>query len=394
MEYQLYHTLDEIQIIGKDLDSIKEDVYSLWQMCFGDTKEYTDFYFRWKVVDNQILSMYKENVISSMLHLNPYELMVQGKNIVTNYIVGVATREDDRRKGLMKTLLETAINQMYKQNMPFTYLMPAKESIYLPFGFRIVYNQEKWNQNIREIIGKSEDNSETKNYEDKISIILLGNEDTERIDELVSFSNKILSENYDVFVKRNAQYYKRLIHEMMSTSGEVELIYKGNELIGYVSYMAESSIYITECLYAPKDEEIVMKLIASYGLTVNQVERSKEIKASLNSPAIMARIIHWDSFIQNVTAKDNISLVVKVIDPIIEENNGVYTLNFSNNGCVTMKTDQTPEISADISDLTKLFFGKLDSSDFDVICLGDKEYMNEKIKKINMYQNVFINDVV
>ncbi len=48
-----------------------------------------------------------------MLHLNPYELAVNGSRKDVNYIVAVATRKAYRKRGFMAGMLKQALNDMY-----------------------------------------------------------------------------------------------------------------------------------------------------------------------------------------------------------------------------------------------------------------------------------------
>ena len=77
-----------------------------------------------------------------MLHLNPYELMVNGSKKDVDYIVAVATREPYRKRGYMGKLLRKALRDMYVSGRSFTFLMPASEAIYTPFDFRTVDEQD------------------------------------------------------------------------------------------------------------------------------------------------------------------------------------------------------------------------------------------------------------
>lgn len=100
-----------------------------------DTQRFVDCYYHYKVKDNQILVLEEDEQIVSMLHLNPYQMIVNGYEVKCNYIVAVATQENYRHRGYMRILLEQALKDMAKQGMPFTFLMPASESIYAPFDF-------------------------------------------------------------------------------------------------------------------------------------------------------------------------------------------------------------------------------------------------------------------
>lgn len=394
MKYELYNNIKEIQ-----------NLYSLWQECFGDSKSYTDFYFQWKLKDNQVLTVYQGDKLSSMLHLNPYRLMVEDKNISSNYIVGVATKPEDRRKGLMKMMLEAAILQMYHEHMPFTYLMPAAEEIYIPFGFRIVYEQESWTQDFmiekERVRNKSISNKGIKNKLEvnEYSVIALGRADNIRLEELVDFSNQLLAKEYDVFVDRTSDYYIRLIHEMESTGGEVLICYHKERLVGFTAYMAEGNIYITEAIYNSDEKKEVMEAITEFIIRNEDVlieySETVEEKENHNPPTIMTRIVNWESFVSNISASCEMEIVIEVRDSIIEQNNGTYTLQFSQQGCRVTRSNKNPEVSADIADLTSFFFGRFDSQNYNKInCSSDKGNTNEKLSQINVYKRIFINDVV
>ena len=100
-----------------------------------DTERFVDYYYQYKMRNNAILVLEEEEKIISMLHLNPYTMIVNGYEFPCNYIVAVATDPDYRHQGCMRALLERALNDMADRKMPFTFLMPASESIYAPFDF-------------------------------------------------------------------------------------------------------------------------------------------------------------------------------------------------------------------------------------------------------------------
>lgn len=108
----------------------------LYETVFAeDTKKFVDYYYEYKIRDNRILVLEEDDRLVSMLHLNPYTLIVNGYEVKSNYIVAVATLKDYRHRGYMRLLLTKALCDMAEQKMPFTFLMPASESIYAPFDF-------------------------------------------------------------------------------------------------------------------------------------------------------------------------------------------------------------------------------------------------------------------
>ena len=100
-----------------------------------DSRKFVDFYYEYKTKDNRILALEEDGQIVSMLHLNPYQMIINGYEVKSNYIVAVATREAYRHRGYMRLLLEKALRDMAACRMPFAFLMPASESIYAPYDF-------------------------------------------------------------------------------------------------------------------------------------------------------------------------------------------------------------------------------------------------------------------
>ena len=109
---------------------------SLSEKVFAeDSARFVEFYYTYKTRENQILALEQDGMLVSMLHLNPYRMVVNGYETPANYIVAVATKKEYRHRGYMRLLLEKALKDMGDQGMPFTFLMPASEKIYAPFDF-------------------------------------------------------------------------------------------------------------------------------------------------------------------------------------------------------------------------------------------------------------------
>ena len=235
-----------------------------------------------------------------------------------------------------------------------------------------------------------------------IEIRVLDPHDTNTLDELVSFTNELLSNEYDVFVKRTPYYYERLITEMRTSDGEVLLCYEQNELIGYMAYTAEEIIYITEIVAKQEDEQEVLEELWGYLKSVTDLDVCKR-KPSSQIIAIMARITNVKVFVRMLTTKKPISLIIEVGDPIIKQNNGKYLVTLNENGSSIEESQDAPDVSIDIEELTRLFFGKISDDELDKLVSENMrnsespekaQTIKEKLKEINSFDRVFINDVV
>ena len=105
----------------------------LWREAFPeDSTEFCDYYFKEKMKDNRVLVREENGEIVSMIHRNPYRIYMRGNEAVCDYIVGVSTLVSERHKGYMRSLMLAMLRDMQEERMPFTFLMPARESLYRP----------------------------------------------------------------------------------------------------------------------------------------------------------------------------------------------------------------------------------------------------------------------
>lgn len=162
---------------------------ALYQAAFPeDTERFVDFYYQYKTRDNQILVLEQDGQIVSMLHRNPYIMIMNGYEFLADYIVAVATEKAFRHQGCMRKLLEKALNDMADQGMPFTFLMPASESIYAPFDFVWICPYTELPMRVARMSAEAQ--------------------------------NRYLAGRYQMFCKRNARYMENLQAERIAETGE------------------------------------------------------------------------------------------------------------------------------------------------------------------------------
>ena len=162
---------------------------ALYQAAFPeDTERFVDFYYQYKTRDNQILALEQDGQIVSMLHRNPYTMIMNGYEFLADYIVAVATEKAFRHQGCMRKLLEKALNDMADQGMPFTFLMPASESIYAPFDFVWICSYTELPMRVERMSAEAQ--------------------------------NRYLAGRYQMFCKRNARYMENLQAERIAETGE------------------------------------------------------------------------------------------------------------------------------------------------------------------------------
>ena len=247
----------------------------LWEKIFTeDTPEFLDYYYSVKTKDNEIYVIEHGDKIVSMLHLNPYQMRVKDKLYQTHYIVAVATDERYRHQGLMRQLLNHAMQIMADRGEPFTFLMPAAEAIYKPFGFEFVYEQKR-----EKIIGKQ------SNYT-VLKITRACNDDCQRI---ADFANKILCQ-YDVVTWRDAKYYQTLLSELASEEGGILIAEKDSQIVGIFPYARGQEMQMHEPL--TKERSVLQHAI--YHLTGNEKDSvlCTGYGSGESKPIIMAKVLN------------------------------------------------------------------------------------------------------
>lgn len=349
---------------------------NLWERIFTeDTTEFLDYYYTVKTEYNEIFVVETEQEPIAMLHLNPYQIRVNEQIHNLNYIVAVATDEKYRKRGIMASLLKAAMKEMYRRKEPFTFLMPAAEAIYFPFGFRFIYRQGK-----RQVYGKNQNPG----------VLQLIRAEEQDCDEAAEFANRFL-EQYQVVAHRDSAYYHTLRRELASEHGGMMLVRKIQQTVGMFCYAKGESYEIREPLFL----ETADLEQAVYELTESETEPAECIAcgAEKQIPMIMARILHLETFLKCFSLQEDIDFCVKIQDEIIEENKGVFHLKGDSKqgiGCVE-KIKESSEVCGEIEigALTSILFGYSEVGVFDL-----SEALQENLKKIHVLSKVFLNEVV
>ena len=115
--------------------SDKNRTRKLYEEAFEDPKEFVDYYYLDKCIDNRILASLEGDEVISMLHLNPYYVSLNGKTVKSYYVVAVVTVENRRHEGQMSRVFEKAFELLSKEHVPFVFLLPVDEAIYSWMGF-------------------------------------------------------------------------------------------------------------------------------------------------------------------------------------------------------------------------------------------------------------------
>ena len=365
----------------------------LWEEVFTeDTQAFLDYYYYIKTKDNQIYVVEEDEQICSMLQLNPYRLKVENSEFPSAYIIAVATKESYRGRGFMGALLRRALNDMYAEKIPFTFLMPAAEAIYTPYDFRFIYSQciASADPCICDA-GKGEKAAQKCSFTDAA----LWN-----AEELADFFNRHFAVKWQVHAVRDTAYYQTMIMEQQSERGGVRLIRHNGELAGFYAYAAEEGLEIREPLYLDGYERAFLHSAQELAASFERIKifACPDHLADEKKPVIMARIICLPELVKAMKVQEEAELDCSfaVIDPIIHENSRVWWLTSpAGEEQLHVRETEDSEGILTVDALTEFLFGRIDTDE-----LSDREgvvmteHLSEELQKITKLTKIFLNEVV
>lgn len=250
----------------------------LWEEVFSeDTKEFLDYYYSYKIADNEIYVIEIDEKIVSMLHLNPYVVRIGQRLEPIHYIVAVATKKEYRSQGMMRRLLTKAMEDMKRRHEPFTFLMPADEAIYAPYGFEYIYEQRTCEMVGREIPDADVSFSEITEAE---------------AEDVASYMNQML-DKYALTIWRDKSYCIRMLAEQKSENGGILIAKKANRIVGIFPWAMEEAYEIREPLFA--DEEL---LYAAAWNVAGDAQITVLGYGNQRKPLIMAKVLNETVFFE------------------------------------------------------------------------------------------------
>ena len=335
-----------------------------------DSPAFVDYYFRVKAAENEIFVVENEKQeILATLHLNPYEMMFCGEKVKTNYIVAVATRADCRHQGMMRSLLQASLQEMYRRKETFTWLMPAAEAIYRPFGFRFIYEKNKMTVTA-DVLRRAETDEKWQIHSDQevSGDIFCEEAKKEDLAELACFAEKQLSKLAEVYTVHDIAYFEQRMQEVGCEGGSLILIRKEKEICGYFLALKKDR----EAWEIVVEDAVQKKAFAAvlhwFGASEEKCTFTafpqiwEQYAQSENVPAIMGRIVHLERFVCCLKIKKEQEWKIRLTDSLVPENNGYFIIKTGIEGGSLIRVENLSEkekkmfCSMDIGQLTEELF--------------------------------------
>lgn len=335
-----------------------------------DSPAFVDYYFRVKAAENEIFVVENEKQeILATLHLNPYEMMFCGEKVKTNYIVAVATRADCRHQGMMRSLLQASLQEMYRREETFTWLMPAAEAIYRPFGFRFIYEKNKMTVTA-DVLRRAETDEKWQIHSDQevSGDIFCEEAKKEDLAELACFAEKQLSKLAEVYTVHDIAYFEQRMQEVECEGGSLILIRKEKEICGYFLALKKDREAWEIVVEDAVQKKAFPAVLHWFGESKEKCTFTafpqiwEQYAQSENVPAIMGRIVHLERFVCCLKIKKEQEWKIRLTDSLIPENNGYFIIKTGIEGGSLIRVENLSEkekkmfCSMDIGQLTEELF--------------------------------------
>lgn len=335
-----------------------------------DSPAFVDYYFRVKAAENEIFVVENEKQeILATLHLNPYEMMFCGEKVKTNYIVAVATRADCRHQGMMRSLLQASLQEMYRRKETFTWLMPAAEAIYRPFGFRFIYEKNKMTVTA-DVLRRAETDENWQIHSDQevSGDIFCEEAKKEDLAELACFAEKQLSKLAEVYTVHDIAYFEQRMQEVECEGGSLILIRKEKEICGYFLALKKDREAWEIVVEDAVQKKAFPAVLHWFGASEEKCTFTafpqiwEQYAQSENVPAIMGRLVHLERFVCCLKIKKEQEWKIRLTDSLIPENNGYFIIKTGIEGGSLIRVENLSEkekkmfCSMDIGQLTEELF--------------------------------------
>lgn len=335
-----------------------------------DSPAFVDYYFRVKAAENEIFVVENEKQeILATLHLNPYEMMFCGEKVKTNYIVAVATRADCRHQGMMRSLLQASLQEMYRREETFTWLMPAAEAIYRPFGFRFIYEKNKMTVTA-DVLQRAETDKNWQIHSDQevSGDIFCEEAKKEDLAELACFAEKQLSKLAEVYTVHDIAYFEQRMQEVGCEGGSLILIRKEKEICGYFLALKKDREAWEIVVEDAVQKKAFPAVLHWFGASEEKCTFTafpqiwEQYAQSENVPAIMGRLVHLERFVCCLKIKKEQEWKIRLTDSLIPENNGYFIIKTGIEGGSLIRVENLSEkekkmfCSMDIGQLTEELF--------------------------------------
>ncbi|MFO7294729.1 MAG: GNAT family N-acetyltransferase [Clostridia bacterium] len=345
----------EIRFAGPDdMAQIKR----LWEYCFDDPPEFVNWFFSRRYKDQNTLAVYEGGSIRCALQLLPYKIMLRDQPLKTSYLVGLSTWPQYRGRGNARALIRHALEIMRMRQEWVSILLPFRYDFYRKHGWEICYHHLMYRGG-REMLGPA-----GKILEDIIPA------DKGQI-HLMNMCYQKFMKAYNGYVMRNEDDWDRWLDDLYIAGGTGYIAVKDSQAIGYVLFeISNRQCKVRELIYtSPEAQKALMRLIANHYSQIDSIvwnappddisymDMPDPRGMMYKQPYVMGRIVDVGQALRILKPLREVELNIQVIDPLLEWNNGVFSLRNAGGAMEVSSSDASPQAVIPVTTLAQLLWG-------------------------------------
>lgn len=267
----------------------KSLVYELWKQSWPN-KNLSEmaYYFKHHFQEGTCIVVEDDLKIVSSLMSHPHVMNFHGMRLNVTQFMGVATLSDYRRRGNMRELMESALDEA-SHNTLITLIHAFYPKLYERFGFQVIYERKTY----------------CIHYQDLAKIDPIHTRNSATAKELYQAYRRFIV-HFDGTYERSVSYYEHLLKQVEEGMKQI-VVYRDNngETSGYLIYeIARNDLFIREAIYrnAISLQRMMKKIIGQYDhlyleVSANeQIEKIFPLAIGKRSSYMMARINHIPLF--------------------------------------------------------------------------------------------------
>jgi predicted acetyltransferase len=344
-----------------------------------------------------VLGWFDGEKLISQLAVYPFQVNIFGRIFEMGGLTGVGTYPEYANMGLMQRLMRQALADMQQKKQSISYLFPYSMPYYRQRGWEIISDKMTF-----EI--KDYQLPKVKKVSGYVERLDTEHQDIRRVYKKYSIIHHAAMIRNDLAWD---EYWRWDLDELIAAVYYDQL----QEPQGYLLYwISEDVLHVKEMVYMNQEARNgLWNFINAHFSMVSKVVGSTytndplafwledgEIKETI-SPYYMARIVDAKQFIAEypfIATGSDIYLTFKLDDPILEWNQGIFTLHVSSKGQgeLVPSEGQTP-LSLDIQTLTTMLLGyKRPSYLADIGRLVSDEQTVETLENLIKRQTPYFSD--
>lgn len=298
--------------------------------------------------------------------------MADIERVGTNRISVAATKMPYCHKGFMERLISGSLEYQRQLKIPFCFTESGNKAFWEHFGFGYIYDRPQYELNtelIPQEVLKQAAEGDLIPLPDSAGFLHVADQGS--VLSLAHFVNANLCQHYGLFIIRSALYFEHFQRELESGGGNLFEIVEDGKIKGYFAFAGDACI--REAVFANETDR----------------ERFLCVKGE-KKPAVMARIVNLPEMMRHISGNGKITVAIKLTDPVLENNNGVFLWYIDENGSRMERVEQQnndmgasarPEVTTTIGEFTAFIFEYIQlkqNAKFDSIYLSGPVWMNER----------------